>query len=361
MSVLYKVCAKILLNRLKEAGAEERVPSRQFGFKSGCSTEDALYIVRRRIDQACASHGGKIFLLALDWRKAFDSISPDRLMHALKRFGLNESMLSAVAEIYKGRMFYVRDEGITSSARPQLAGISQGCPLSPFLFSMLMTVLMKDARDRLSESAKAAFETGDLEDVLFADDTLRISTSGQHVEEYMVAVTECGSQYGLQIHWDKVYYVPVCHQQPIHKPSGEPIPPQDSMVYLGATIHSNGKFGCEIGRKIGKAAAAFRSLQTIWKHARISKRRKVQLFESLVQSQLRYALASAWLLKSDLRRLDGFQAGCIRQILKIPCSYISRVSNQRVREQAGVQPFSKAVRSTQLQLLGQVIGNELKC
>ena len=122
MSVLYKVYAKILLNRLKEAGAEERVSSRQFGFKSGCPTEDALYIVRRRIEQAWSCRGGKTYLLALDWRKAFDSISPDRLMHALKRLGLNDSMLSAVSEIYKGRLFHVRDEGIASSERPSPRG-----------------------------------------------------------------------------------------------------------------------------------------------------------------------------------------------------------------------------------------------
>jgi hypothetical protein len=356
--VLYKVYAKILLNRLKEAGAEQRVSSRQFGFKSGCSTEDALYIVRRRIEQAWASRGGRTHLLALDWRKAFDSISPSRLMYALKRFGLNESMLSAIAKIYDGRSFHVKDEGVTSTERPQLAGISQGCPLSPFLFGMLMTVLMTDARGKLSPLAKTAFASRDLEDVLFADDTLWISTSGQHVEEYMAAVTDCGSQYGLQIHWDKVYYVPVCTQQSIRNPYGQPIPAHESMVYLGSTIHSNGKFGCEIGRKIGKTTATFRSLQSVWKHARISSRRKVHLFESLVLSQLRYALASAWLWKSDLRRLDGFQAGCLRQILGIPCSYVSRISNQRVREQCDVQLFSKTVRRAQLQLLGQVITNE---
>ena len=64
-----------------------------------------------------------------------------------------------------------------------------------------MTVLMTDARDKLSQSAVLA--TGDLEDILLADDTLLISMSGHHVEEYMAAVTACGSQYGLQIHWDR--------------------------------------------------------------------------------------------------------------------------------------------------------------
>ena len=287
VSVLYKVYAKILLNRLKDAGAEPQLWRRQFGFRSGCSTEDALFIVRRRIEQAWASRGGRTFLLALDWRKAFDCIEPSRLMHALKRFGLSDAMLSAIAEIYKDRVFEVRDGGTTSTKRLQLAGISQGCPLSPFLFGMLMTVLMHDAKNSLSHSAKQAYEQGDLEDVLFADDTLLISTTGAHLEEYMSAVTACGAHYGLQVHWDKVHFVPVSTDQGIKGPCGQSIPAQESMIYLGSTIHRDGKFGSEISRKIGKAAAKFKSLQTAWKHASISRRRKLQLFESYVQSQLR--------------------------------------------------------------------------
>ena len=43
-----------------------------------------------------------------------------------------------------------------------------------------------------------------------------------------------------------------------------------------------------------------------------------------------------------------------------PQDHVSWASNQRVREQAGVQPFSKAVRRAQLQLLGKVIGDDKK-
>ena len=93
VSVLYKVYATILLNRLKAGGAEARLWNRQFGFRSGRSTEDALFIARRRVEQALAAKRGSAFLLALDWRKAFDSIAPDRLIWALERFGVNQPLI----------------------------------------------------------------------------------------------------------------------------------------------------------------------------------------------------------------------------------------------------------------------------
>ena len=37
--------------------------------------------------------------------------------------------------------------GVKSLKHKQAFGISQGCPLSPFLFSMLLTVLLHDASD----------------------------------------------------------------------------------------------------------------------------------------------------------------------------------------------------------------------
>ncbi len=136
VSVLYKVYATILLNRLKAGGAESKLWSTQFGFRSGRSTEHALFVVRRRIEQAWASRGGALLMVALDWRKAFDSLAPHRLIEALQRFGIPEGMVQAIAGIYEERVFTVTENGLESTQRPQDAGISQGCPLSPFLFGI---------------------------------------------------------------------------------------------------------------------------------------------------------------------------------------------------------------------------------
>ena len=94
-----------------------------------------------------------------------------------------------------------------------------------------------------------------------------------------------------------------------------PVPPQQSMLYLGATIHADGKFGCEVSRKIGAASAEFKALGPLWKSRSISKGRKwFFFFGSLIGTKLKYAVASALLLKADLRRLDGFHARCLRTL-----------------------------------------------
>eukprot|EP00975_Prorocentrum_lima_P037178 7823450-Prorocentrum_lima.AAC.1 len=59
---------------------------------------------------------------------------------------------------------------------PQAAGIRQGCPLSPYLFILVMTALMEDVRADL-RSRHIATQAGHLPGVhetefLYADDTL---------------------------------------------------------------------------------------------------------------------------------------------------------------------------------------------
>ena len=57
-------------------------------------------------------------------------------------------------------------------------------------------------------------------------------------------------------------------------------------------------------------------------------------------SRLMYSLHTAWLCKADLRKIDAFQARCLRSILGIPHSFKSRVRNETVLQEAGTEKFS---------------------
>ena len=52
-----------------------------------------------------------------------------------------------------------------------------------------------------SPEAREAFQRGELETVLFADDTLLVSSTSKHLEELTAAVETRGAEYGLELHW----------------------------------------------------------------------------------------------------------------------------------------------------------------
>jgi len=187
----------MLKQRLLDAGIEDVLWPSQFGFRRGCSTEDAIFIARRRIELARAQRNGRASLLALDWSKAFDSINIVSLLDALRRAGLPQPFLQMIDGMLRARSYSVEDSGVVSAVHSQLSGISQGCTLSPLLFIVAMSVLLQDAVDILNASASAQYAKGDLADVLYADDTLLLGVKDSHLVEFLRAVCEAGKRYGM--------------------------------------------------------------------------------------------------------------------------------------------------------------------
>ena len=79
----YKIFAALILKRLKQGGAEDRIWKTQFGFRSSYGTSDALFLIRRMIDKALDSKNEQLIILTLDWAKAFDSNTPNGFCIAL--------------------------------------------------------------------------------------------------------------------------------------------------------------------------------------------------------------------------------------------------------------------------------------
>ena len=81
-----------------------------------------------------------MILVLLDWAKAFDRVSHPRMMQALERFNLPIFKI-IIASFHSNLSFQVKHEHLQSSVKTQSSGIRQGCPLSPFLFVLIMIVL----------------------------------------------------------------------------------------------------------------------------------------------------------------------------------------------------------------------------
>ena len=199
VSVGYKLFAMILLKRLHIAGAEERIWPTQFAFRSKHGSADAIFVTRRMVDLTLADRDGTLVLLALDWAKAFDSISPTALLSALGRFGIPTTFRRFIQAIYNHRTFTVQASGCKSAIYVQHFGISQGCPLSPFLFSILMTVLFTDASPQRKDSMDVHHPASVIKEVIYADDTLLVAVKPEDAESFTHDVVVAGKVYGLSL------------------------------------------------------------------------------------------------------------------------------------------------------------------
>ena len=224
LCISYKILAIILLERLRAAGAESVLWATQFGFRRRRGTKDALFVARRVLEETLEFQNGRAILLALDWAKAFDSISPTGLSKALARFGLPRFFVEMVEAIYSERRFYVADGGAKSKWHRQAFGISQGCPLSPFLFVILMTVLLAVAKASASELTSYQLPDRFPSELVYADDTLILTVDEDSAHSYMVAIADTGRSYGLSLNWSKCEVMPVNSHGAIKSPMGTYLP-----------------------------------------------------------------------------------------------------------------------------------------
>ena len=93
-----------------------------------------------------------------------------------------------------------------SSWKKQNTGIRQGCTLSPYLFLIVMTVIVADVQSNhklASETSKNRPPGMDFDEVLYADDTIIFSTEAQTVEKLLQEIEKCAEPYGLKLNQGK--------------------------------------------------------------------------------------------------------------------------------------------------------------
>ena len=64
----------------------------------------------------------------------------------LERMGIPQQFVKIVASIYEMPMFAVKEGNMATYQTRQRAGIRQGCPLSPYLFRIVLTAIIKTLR-----------------------------------------------------------------------------------------------------------------------------------------------------------------------------------------------------------------------
>ena len=204
LNSVYKIYSAMLQTRLATC-FDSRLRSTQYGFRSQRSTTQPLFILRRAMEWSTMTNT-PLHLLFLDWKQAFDSLDHTAMLHALERFGLSSRMLRNIASIYLNPLFYVRGFNNTECEGTVHAGIRQGCPLSPYLFIIVLSVMLHDLDTDLTHNGtptnvwSVAHSVYDLE---YADDTLLLSITFTQLQGFLGGLESVASEYGMKLNLDK--------------------------------------------------------------------------------------------------------------------------------------------------------------
>lgn len=118
----------------------DRLHPMQTGFRPHLSTQDSLAMIHKEITEKAPKQTPCI-LVALDIKKAFDSVPYKAVLQGAMNRGINEKAVRFIKTFLEGRMYQIV---IGTTARPtkdNRTGVPQGAVISLTLFNMVMTDL----------------------------------------------------------------------------------------------------------------------------------------------------------------------------------------------------------------------------
>jgi Reverse transcriptase (RNA-dependent DNA polymerase) len=141
LNVLYKVISKALNNRLKKVSGKIITRS-QKGFVENRYIQECLINIIETINYANKNEIAS-FCLALDQKKAFDSVDHAFMTQVYKFFGFGPDFINMINTLTTGRnACIIWDDGTLSEGFPLEGGHTQGNGPSPLLFDFCQQILL---------------------------------------------------------------------------------------------------------------------------------------------------------------------------------------------------------------------------
>ena len=140
----------------------------------------------------------KLYLLCIDFEKAFDSVDRDCLWRALKYYAIPEKIVDMIIALYEESECCVKTENGITRFFKTLSGVRQACVLSPMLFIVIIDYALKFVLGhRVKVSKKLLF------DLDFTDDIVLLEESKERLQQLLDAINENAENVGLKINIDK--------------------------------------------------------------------------------------------------------------------------------------------------------------
>ncbi|XP_076043771.1 uncharacterized protein LOC143026873 [Oratosquilla oratoria] len=180
-----------------------------------------------------------LYLTFIDLEKAYDRVPRSEVWRSMRSKGVKEKYVRMTQDMYRDARTRVRSAAGTTEAFSVGAGLHQGSALSPYLFNLLIDVLVEEVTKEAPWS------------MLFADDIVLVSESREELQERLELWRGLLEDYGLKVRRQKTEYLE-CNvsQEGALFMQDHKLPKVEAFKYLGSYVAKDGDLKKEIDYRI---------------------------------------------------------------------------------------------------------------
>ena len=252
------------------------------------------------------------------------------------------------------------------------SGVQHGCILTPTLFGIFFTLLLRHAFGTGQEGiylqtrsdgslfnlaclkVRTKVHEALIRDMLFADDATVMTHTQRELQLLMDLFSQACKDFRLIISLKKTNVL----GQDILAPPLITIKDYELKVihqfmYLGSTITNDLSLDPEINKRIGKAATTVAHLTSrVWTNPKLTVKTKMAVYNACILSTLLYGSETWTTYIHQEKRLNTFHLRSLRHILGI--SWQDKLTNTDVLSHTGLPTMYTLLRQCQLYWLGHV-------
>lgn len=321
--ILMKILERMVDLRLRQLidKGEIEISVEQGGFMTHRSTYDSIFLLQSLKDGARARKQS-LYTAFLDVKKAFDSVSHQRLLRVAASQGVPPLWIGVIHKLLVDRCTFLGDMEV-----PIQRGTPQGSPLSPLLFILFMEPLIARLR---AQAVGVELSPGTfIRCLLFADDICLTASSLEDLQRMLNVCSDWAKEAAMIFNTKKSHLLHLWGAP--YDPnvalvlSGEPLTWKPQVTYLGVPVKNNRSRSNSLPLELPRAWAALHQAGlALNPHAPVPLDAQLKLINSDVLAGVMYPAAVHDLeyhqidvfVNTLLRRLIGCASGSSATFLR---------------------------------------------
>jgi hypothetical protein len=353
LNTINKILSIVIHERISIA-LEPTLRKEQAGFRPGRSCIDHINTLRVIIEQS-EELQTPLYLLFVDFERAFDTLDHERMWTILECYGIPTKVLNIVKGLYRDVSCRVVHNGRLGRQIKVKSGVKQGCILSPLLFTIILDWVMKKAT-KTPRGIQWTMSSR-LEDLDFADDICMMTHRESDMRAKLNQLVHYAGQVGLKVNARKTKLMrldPDSRGGTVQLCVGSTVIEEvEKFCYLGSIISKNSSSDDDIITRIQKARQAFGQLNAVWNSSQLSRNLKLKLFKTNVLPVMLYGSETWRVTARNTAKIQVFVNKCLRRIFKF--RWTDMIQNKDLWIMARMDNLERTIRRRKWNWIGHTL------